>query len=541
MDLFIAMVVIPLIALLMYICNSQRLHGLDRADRKAGKFRLGILGYICFGFSLFFLCCAIYTVLDSELFEDVAVSTIMRVVLVIAVGLAGWAAIKTANERTDNLSEVEIEARELHTTTRIQAAMLVLVGMPFLVVGITFAMFLSGVVLVAFTANQVTAYAQRHRLIWTLALGTKHGSPLDEELDLLARTEGTSWKTTIYYMVIVVCLLPFLFVFPWAIVLVAIMMVSVSFASITYRQRRFKKQLAHLSLQLRNGTNLGSVAMLFPGLFSFDVAAGLQTAESAGHLDQAVVALAVRQGSEFQKVKCSSDWTRLFLYVWTVLMLVTLLVIFISYWIIPKFKSIFEGFEVELPSVTKAAIHLSDWSMSYWFLAFPLLAFPIIGCLVVLQYVLNSNHRVPAAIQRLWPRSTAPTALRTVAHVIRHQSPMSRTLSEISRSVGAPGWSDSLRRVEVHVGHGDTVSNALQHEGFITEREAIAIDQAQEAGNLPWTLTTIADTIDRIRFRRVMWFIELVRPVSLIILGVIVAFFSLAFFSPLLKLIGELA
>src|SRR3954470_6401946 len=75
-----------------------------------------------------------------------------------------------------------------------------------------------------------------------------------------------------------------------------------------------------------------------------------------------------------------------------VITVATCIVGFIMYWIIPKFKEIFNDFGVELPAITKVLIEMSDWVVSYWFLI------PTIPIAMVLLFKIIRKNRTGAYI-----------------------------------------------------------------------------------------------------------------------------------------------
>src|SRR6516165_3090272 len=56
------------------------------------------------------------------------------------------------------------------------------------------------------------------------------------------------------------------------------------------------------------------------------------------------------------------------IYPCAVIFVATAIVTFIMIWIIPKFKSIFEGFDCKLPAITEYLIQASDFMATYWYL-----------------------------------------------------------------------------------------------------------------------------------------------------------------------------
>jgi len=59
------------------------------------------------------------------------------------------------------------------------------------------------------------------------------------------------------------------------------------------------------------------------------------------------------------------------IYPVAVITVATGIVGFIMYWIIPKFKKIFQDFGIELPGITIALIKISDWVVDYFYLIRP--------------------------------------------------------------------------------------------------------------------------------------------------------------------------
>ena len=81
----------------------------------------------------------------------------------------------------------------------------------------------------------------------------------------------------------------------------------------------------------------------------------------------------------------------------------------------------------------------------------------------------------------------------------------------------------------------------MAQEKLLNQREAALLRSAQRAGNLPWALEALGTRFEQRWQFRLMFWMEFVRPAVLIVLGLIVAVFDLAFFLPLVKLINDLS
>lgn len=81
----------------------------------------------------------------------------------------------------------------------------------------------------------------------------------------------------------------------------------------------------------------------------------------------------------------------------------------------------------------------------------------------------------------------------------------------------------------------------LRDEGFIRPLEGEALAAAQRAGNLPWAMRTLAEGMVRSSQRTSLFWLEILKPTVVIGVGLIVGWFVVAMFLPLVQLIMALA
>jgi type II secretory pathway component PulF len=81
----------------------------------------------------------------------------------------------------------------------------------------------------------------------------------------------------------------------------------------------------------------------------------------------------------------------------------------------------------------------------------------------------------------------------------------------------------------------------LSQTGFLKPNEVMLLESAQRAGNLPWALDALADSLDRRWLFRLQAGMEWLRPLAILFLGAIVGFVAIAMFLPLVKLLNDLS
>jgi type IV pilus assembly protein PilC len=98
-----------------------------------------------------------------------------------------------------------------------------------------------------------------------------------------------------------------------------------------------------------------------------------------------------------------------------------------------------------------------------------------------------------------------------------------------------------LEAARQRVSQGEPLAEGLLDAGLLTNAMAPLVHAAQRAGNLPWALAELADTIYQRTVRAIQRVMQVIFPLTVICLGLVVGFFVIALFMPLIKLITELS
>jgi type II secretory pathway component PulF len=87
------------------------------------------------------------------------------------------------------------------------------------------------------------------------------------------------------------------------------------------------------------------------------------------------------------------------------------------------------------------------------------------------------------------------------------------------------------------VSAGGTLASALAAEGYVRPAEQDALEWSARAGHLAWALAALADCQERASNYRVRIWMELVKPLFVLAVGVLVALFVVSLFLPLVSLV----
>ncbi|QDT15934.1 type II secretion system F family protein [Alienimonas californiensis] len=227
---------------------------------------------------------------------------------------------------------------------------------------------------------------------------------------------------------------------------------------------------------------------------------------------------------------------------------------FLMYYIVPKFKKIFEDFGLPIDGFpgyrgggwlavpwSGSLIEFSAVGVTYGLLplaALQLAAFALPLVLVVRQ----KGLRLPGGrLSRRWfgsqgaHASRVTRALANAAEVGRPFPPVLTAYAAAANSRG-PALAKLARRVE----GGADVWPALRDARLLTAGEARLAATGTAAGNLPTVLRLIADRRDAVEERRRGRWLALLQPAAVLLIGALVCWVALAFFTPLIRLLYDL-
>jgi len=234
------------------------------------------------------------------------------------------------------------------------------------------------------------------------------------------------------------------------------------------------------------------------------------------------------------------------IYPVAVITVATAIVGFIMYYIIPKFKKIFEDFGTELPGITVALIQTSDIVVNYFYL-FP--AIPI--TLILLVKIIKKNKtgeyivdmiflKIPLLGQILRKTVVARTT-RTLGTLIASGVPILEALIIARDTAGNAVFRRAFDKIYSAIREGESMAVPLKEAKVVDDIVVNMVDVGEETGALDTMLYKVADVYDEEVEVLVEGLVNLLEPLMVVILGLIVGFIVIALFMPLIKLLNDLS
>ncbi len=490
-EVLLVVLLIPALGGGLLLAEWQSRSALSRRERSRSRIAVLVLGMALLPVAAALIAFAARRFRQADALQSVY--SVIQVLLLCVLLAAAWSAIRLGRLGEDQDLPVREAARRNRYADQMRLSAWLLVSFPLLW------LVTAGVVIVAPLLYVVALWstavrARQGRLLWLLTIAVENGMSLADELD--------------------------------------------AFALEFHGPRRLR--LRDLADRLRDGSSLADGLEVDGKLLPAVDVLAIRVGEETGTLPATLRGAALRHAGVMRQTYIDGSVAALASYYWLVIAALFVMLTSLMYWIVPKFKRIFEDFGVPLPDVTKAVIHLSDHIATYFWLIIPAVSLPM-SLIFVLSYMYLvgwGNLNWPL-MMRWFPRRDAPGVLRSLAVAAASGRPLTPVVGTMAERHPRRDLGERLERIGLSLEAGEAPWASLQEEGFLSLREADVVNAAARARHLPFALHSLADSIDRIRRQRLLWLIELVNPLVVLGLGAFVAVYCVAFFLPLIQIVNS--
>ncbi len=234
------------------------------------------------------------------------------------------------------------------------------------------------------------------------------------------------------------------------------------------------------------------------------------------------------------------------IYPAAVISVATLIVGFIMYYIIPKFKKIFLDFGTELPGMTILLITMSDVIVTYFYLA------PAIPFVLYMMLKLIRKNKTGAFIVdwialriplmgKIIEKTIVARTSRTLGTLIASGVPILEGLIIARDTAGNAVFVRAFQNIYNAIREGESMAIPLKEARICDDMVVNMVDVGEETGALDVMLYKIADVYDEEVSVLVDGLVSMLEPLMVVALGLIVGFIVIALFMPLIKLLNDLS
>jgi type IV pilus assembly protein PilC len=274
---------------------------------------------------------------------------------------------------------------------------------------------------------------------------------------------------------------------------------------------------------------------VFPSIFVNLVEAG----EATGSLETAFERMAL----QFEKeAKLKAIIKKATIYPIIVMIVAIGVIVAMMTFVIPNFMSMFEDMDVEMPSITKAVVAMSDFFVAYWWL---------IGIVVVIAVVLIKIYaqtisgrvmfgtlklKLPGMGQ-LQTKTNCATFARTLSTLLRAGVPMMESLEITGNSMdGNILFQRAVYQARDQVSNGVSLSKPIKMSGLFPPMVVHMISIGEETGELENMLENIAEYYEEEVAEATEQMMAVMEPLIIVVLALIVGVIIMAILQPMLTL-----
>jgi type IV pilus assembly protein PilC len=300
-----------------------------------------------------------------------------------------------------------------------------------------------------------------------------------------------------------------------------------------------KEALAAVSADVKGGAQLNDALAKHPRIFSKLYVNMIRAAELGGILDTILDRLS---GFLEYEAEIKGKIKSAMMYPILVLIFSQVMLFALFTFVLPKFKEIFNGMQVEMPPVTKALFGIGDFMQHYWWM---IIIAGIAGVIGLKMYIKSPKGgwqydmiklKLPIVGELALKMSIARFS-RTFGTLINSGVPMMRSLEIVGETLGNKVLCDAIDQTRLSIREGNKLSAPLANSGLFPNMVTTMIDIGEESGRLSEMLVKVGDFYDQEVEQTVKGLTSMIEPMLIIFLGVVVGFIAISIMTPIFKLV----
>ena len=305
----------------------------------------------------------------------------------------------------------------------------------------------------------------------------------------------------------------------------------------------FKLVLNEIISDLRTGKDISQAFARHPRIFPRIYVNMLKAGEASGQLDTVLARLAgYQEAAAALKQEIRSAMT----YPVVSLVMILGITIFLLVFIIPKFQTMFDSMNVELPAITRGLLTTSEVMRSNFLLCgAAVVAAAVLACM----YAKTEKGRYQKdwlllhlpVFGPLFSKVALSRFSRTCGTLIQSGVPILGALEIVAETSGNAVVSSAIADASQSVRQGESLGEPLSRTRVFPPMVTRMIAVGERTGALEQLLEKIAEFYDQEVKSTVESLTSLIEPLMIGIMGFLVGGMVLAIFMPIFKMIGSMS
>lgn len=292
---------------------------------------------------------------------------------------------------------------------------------------------------------------------------------------------------------------------------------------------------------VKGGQTLNEAIGKHPKVFSKLYVNMIKAAELGGILDTILDRLANFLEYE-QEIKSKIKGAMMYPVLVLIFSQVMLFVLFS--FVLPKFKEIFTGMDIDMPPVTAFLFGIGDFMSAYWWMILLALGGAIFGLKAWGKtprgrYQLDYFKLKIPIVGELSLKMSVARFCRTFGTLINSGVPMMRSLEIVGETLGNAVLTEAIDNTRISIREGHKLSDPLAESGLFPTMVTHMIDVGEESGRLSEMLVKVGDFYDQEVDATVKGLTSMIEPMLIIFLGLVVGFIAVSVMTPIFTMVNE--
>jgi len=309
------------------------------------------------------------------------------------------------------------------------------------------------------------------------------------------------------------------------------------------RNSALRTILGELALAIEGGSTFSEALAQHPKTFNRLFVNMIKAGELGGVLEVVLKRLA-EFSEKAQKIKGKVK-SALF-YPIAVMLVATGILILLMTFVVPRFKEVFAGMDVQMPGFTLFVLAVSDAVRHNIVKTLGAVAVAWVLIVLFLKTKIgrllwdNLKLKLPA-VGPVISKVAISRFCRTLGTLVSSGVPILQALNIVKETAGNVVISNAVAKVHDSVKEGETITAPLETARVFPPMVVSMVDVGEQTGALPEMLLRISDNYDEDVDNAVAAMTSLLEPLMIVVLALMVGSIVIAMFLPLIKMISTLS
>ena len=295
------------------------------------------------------------------------------------------------------------------------------------------------------------------------------------------------------------------------------------------------KIILEINISILKGKDLSDCLGQYADIpYYFYIISLIKQSEKGGYLKETLSEI-----NDFlkSKQKIRSELINTLMHPFILLIASMIFLVIVTYYIFPKFEFIFKQFDYTLPPVSSIFIILNKFILSglILILFLPLFIYIYPKYNYLLQNLVLHIPFAKKALNKFYLASF----FKNISYLLNHGFPLTEALTVSYTSTQSKHFKSKIKQINKAVQNGESLSEAILCIDFLSNFDIQTIAISEQSASLPQNLKYLANTLENDLKNDLSYYVKLVEPLIIIIIGLWLCITICVLFLPLFSCIQK--